>query len=670
MGQVYRAYDRMFGATVALKRIQGVGFEFADEARHNRLKLSLTQEFKLMTAIRHPYIIGVRDFGFDDQQAPFFTMDLIDKPRDLLTAARELDNAGKIQLLLQLLQALAYVHRHGILHRDVKPNNVLVDLTTTVKLLDFGLSIEQGTTAGLAGTPAYIAPEVLAKRPPTAASDLFAVGVLAYEIFTDVFPFPNEFGAAVLSITDESPVDFDRLPLYFDFSLQGTDDPSLRALVRRLMALDPEQRYQRAEEVIADLNSINGTPLPDEVFEVRESFLQAAKFVGRDEELDQFDNALMRLSLGQGSTWLVGGTSGVGKSRLCYEVMSRALVSGALVLSAQSSEVTDDPFEIWRDPLRHMVLHDELSLQQALYLQHVVPNLTDLIERDIPPMLARDETAFIDKVHRYIVDFFDRIETPIVLVIEDVQWTHASLPPLIEIAKLSATHPIMLIMNYQPILRPDLPDLFPMAHHMTLEPLAQQNIAQLGEMMLGDVGRDPKLQQILQSESGGNAYFAVEFIRLLAEESGGLEAVGSKYLRFEGGETAMLQRRLNRVPKWAYSILQIAAVAGRDIDVTLLKPILQPLLRLANFDDMSSTISGTVFTSMYRQKSKLTIDDWLVICANEAILTVENNRWRFAHDKLRKQIVADMPQKMHDRIAANIEEIRRRADRKRNQPPT
>ncbi|HLY27528.1 MAG TPA: serine/threonine-protein kinase, partial [Aggregatilineales bacterium] len=194
MGVVHRALDRLSGQVVALKQVtvdsgQLLFASQADTGHDSQtVRLALAHEFKTLASLRHPNIVSVIDYGFDAQHQPYFTMTLLENAQTILQAGAEQPVEVQYGLLMQLLQALLYLHRRGILHRDLKPGNV-VAVNGEVKVLDFGLSVAHGEGGGPAGTLAYMAPELLEGASASEASDLYAFGLIGYEMLAGRHPF-------------------------------------------------------------------------------------------------------------------------------------------------------------------------------------------------------------------------------------------------------------------------------------------------------------------------------------------------------------------------------------------------------------------------------------------------------------------------------------------------
>src|SRR5215475_531275 len=190
-GSVYRALDRLSGRVLTIKRMR---LEPSGDSGSVEMRRSLAQEFKVLASLRHPNVITVLDYGFGEDKEPYLVMDLEEHAMTILEAGTGQPVAVQAELLVQTLRALLYLHRVGIIHRDLKPENVLV-VRGQVKVLDFGLSVRRGEDSPedreIAGTPGYIAPEVLGGEAPSEQSDLYALGVIAYELFVGRLPFQS-----------------------------------------------------------------------------------------------------------------------------------------------------------------------------------------------------------------------------------------------------------------------------------------------------------------------------------------------------------------------------------------------------------------------------------------------------------------------------------------------
>lgn len=202
MGQVLRALDLLTGKLVALKRLSqrasvpspsqqtlSSGGEASNASVARSKPQALAREFHLLASLCHPNIIRVFDYGIDSLCQPYFTMELLENAQPLLPFALHAPRSVQIDLLVQILRALYYLHRHGILHRDLKPSNILVHHEVPgplVTLLDFGLAIDrdEAQREPAAGTLLYMAPELLLGAPASEASDVYAIGVLAYQMLT------------------------------------------------------------------------------------------------------------------------------------------------------------------------------------------------------------------------------------------------------------------------------------------------------------------------------------------------------------------------------------------------------------------------------------------------------------------------------------------------------
>ncbi|HLU11994.1 MAG TPA: serine/threonine-protein kinase, partial [Oceanobacillus sp.] len=463
MGTVYQASDRLTGQMVALKQVKVAveQLEYGSRSSTADSNLTLAQEFKILASLRHPNIISVLDYGFERSQddlrpsssrQPYVTMELLTNASDLLETAENLPFETKIDLLIQTLQALVYLHRRNVLHRDLKAKNVLV-VDGQVKVLDFGLSIvgEQSHGGEIAGTPSYMAPELWLGKPATRQSDLYAMGVIAYRMFAGKHPFDTSNLKILFNEARSKPPDLDALG----------DNPTIKMVVGRLLAKDADDRYADAGDVIDDLQDAVGSTVRVESSAIRESFLQAATFVGRDEELAQLEQMLNNALEGVGCACLVAGESGVGKSRLLEELRIRAMVQGALVLRGQAVNETSPPYDIWHNAVRWLALLTDLDEREASILKTLVPDIGRLLGQNVPdPPEVTPQAAQVRLIKVIEKLFRSQANTgsqPIVLILEDLHWADGeSITILNRLSMIARELPLLIVGSFCDDESPDL----------------------------------------------------------------------------------------------------------------------------------------------------------------------------------------------------------------------
>lgn len=634
MGEVFRAHDRLLDQAVALKRVcaprvVNASAQVRPDREIEALRLHLTQEFRTLASLRHPHIVSVLDYGFDDDQQPYFTMELLEGAIPLDQAARDQPFSVQVGLLLQILQALTYLHRRGVLHLDLKPGNILVLRGLDglhVKLLDFGLALLAGSLGAeqvqVLGTGGYVSPEVLVGTAPSEASDLFAVGVIAHELLVGMqsigeYPITD----LILEVLGRSPV----------FSGHEKLSSPLSAVLRRALCRDPSERYIDAAVFAHELARAAELPVQLETTEIRESFLQAATFVAREAELSTLRKALDAAVEKAGSVWLIGGESGVGKSRLLDELRTLALVRGTKVVRGQAISAGGAPYQVWQGILRSLCLDAVIDNLEAGVLRAVVPDIATLLERPIaepPPLDPQNaQTRFLFTVEKLLLSQRE----PLVLLLEDLHWAEpASLALLKRLLSDVARHSLLIIGSYRQDERPTLRDELPGAQLLSLNRFSGNELSLLSSSMLGEVGRRTEVVTLLERETEGNAFFAVEVLRALAEEAGGLDQIDPHALPTHlmiGGIMRLLTRRLAQIPTGTEAVLHAAAALDRQLDLRVLE---------------------TLFPT-------LDLQSWLIACTNAGVLEPYAGAWRFAHDKLRectlKTLSLEVRTKVHRRVA-------------------
>ncbi|MBK9261171.1 MAG: protein kinase [Polyangiaceae bacterium] len=611
MGRVYRAVDRIGGHDVALKRV------IAWDPTNASLS-ALAREFRVLATLRHPHIIGVLDYGFDAARQPFFTMELLDGARPILPAALLESRTTQIELIVQILRATSYLHRRGVLHRDLKPTNILLTSAGVLKVVDFGLAAADDSSRRVAaGTLPYMAPELFQRHPATESSDIYSIGVIAYEVMIGKLPFQPSATMAelVTRIVDEEP----------DLSVLPSD---VRAIIGRALRKNPADRPASAhafmEELLAATHETSTEPAI-----VRDSYLVAAQFTGRNAEITRLRGVLEDARAGRGSAWLVGGESGVGKSRLLEELRAEALVNGVLVVRGQASSTGDAAFHVFRSVLDVIALHVPLSELEAGVLEAVVPNLSILVEREVSPPPALDPPATRFRLRTVLRDVLLRSDEPVLILLEDLQWAdEESLSLLAEISENLQERKVLLVGTYRNDEASALPASLPAMAILQLERFDLPNITRLCSSMVGAAGQNPEFVERIARETEGNAFFIVEVMRALAEVSGRLEDLIRRGLPERiapGGMDRVLEQRLSRVPNDGRELLELAALAGRELDLDLLS-VLVPRAH-----------------------------EYVLAGANAGVFDAHEDRYRYNHDKLREYVIRGIDDErrrsLHGRLA-------------------
>jgi serine/threonine-protein kinase len=240
MGQVWRATDLVLGRTVAVKLMLS---RFDDQPGFAR---RFEAEARIMASLRHPGLVDVYDYGVTDDGRVYLVMQCVDgEPLSQRLEAGPLGVDETLWIIGQTARALQAVHRRGIVHRDVKPANLLVEPDATVRLVDFGIARGPAGTATTAhrvvGTALYMAPEQAMGRAVTPATDVYALGAVAHHCLTGSPPFPgdNPVQVALSHVQDPPPPLPPEIP-----------EP-VRALVATALAKDPADRYATGGELAA-----------------------------------------------------------------------------------------------------------------------------------------------------------------------------------------------------------------------------------------------------------------------------------------------------------------------------------------------------------------------------------------------------------------------------------
>ncbi|HYR33651.1 MAG TPA: serine/threonine-protein kinase [Burkholderiales bacterium] len=259
MGLVYDGHDSTLDRRVAIKTIQTSNL---DEATAKHYDMRFRREVRAVARLNHPNIVQVYDFGSEGDLA-FIVMEFIEgrELKDYLDAKERFDLARIFTLMGELLDALDFAHQAGVIHRDVKPANVMINAAGRAKLADFGvarITDDQGGEAtrvgAMVGTPSHMSPEQIQGQQIDRRTDIFSAGIVLYQLLTGQKPFEGAGWALAKKIVQDDPVWPSQLVQI---------PPTLDRVIARALAKHADQRYQTARSFADDLKRVREGKAPE-----------------------------------------------------------------------------------------------------------------------------------------------------------------------------------------------------------------------------------------------------------------------------------------------------------------------------------------------------------------------------------------------------------------------
>jgi eukaryotic-like serine/threonine-protein kinase len=713
MGVVYRGRHASSERAVAIKTVR---------VTSQRWMESIRREIDALTRIRHPGIVRIIDHGVHEGR-PWYAMDLIEgeslrdfgariwspfrgraSPAGLLlqmttTVPLSLPDradapnlgspglgpvldqppaaAGSLPQVLKIARricaTLAFLHGEGFVSCDLKPDNVLLVGSTPI-LIDFGLSTRFPAATGreaidsqraLAGTLPYMSPEQLRGELVDARSDLYAVGCLLYELLTGQPPFVG----STLSIREQHLLVAPAAP-----SKLVRDLPeALEHLVLSLLAKSPSDRVGFADEVAAELAELaHETGALSEYPPVR-PYLYRPSFVGRTHSLQSLITLRDHAASGGGTMVVLGGESGVGKTRLALELMRVSTGAGLQVITSECFMLAPDqvrgagqsPLYAVRPMLRAVAdrcqeggaelterllgpRRSVLALYEPLLAE--VPSSTPLL-----PVVPLDPEASRQRLLRYIAQTLTALskELPVLWVLDDLGWADdLSLAFLQSLSQqyFSETRALLVGTFRSEEATDSLLAIARAPHvlHLKLAPLDEGEVCQMVAEMLALPSQERGFANYVSQIAEGNPFFVTEHVRTAVTEryfyrdkhyawkvrtaDHDLRA-SFDALPFPRSLRQLIEHRLRALSPIAHQTARAAAVLGREADTELVLEV----------------------AGLSHEAAQIAIDELI----RRLILEQHGpSRVRFAHDKLREATYAtagDATRVLHARAAKAIE---------------
>lgn len=604
MGAVYKARDVQKNTIVALKILSC--YSLNTDLMKRRFQREATAGLRL----DHPNIVKIHEVGEADDEL-FISMEYISGQtlRELL-ADGPLPVNKAIGIGISAARALECAHGIGIVHRDIKSDNIMITGDGIIKVMDFGLAKIQGASmltmeGEVLGTVSYMSPQQTQGETIDHRSDIFSLGVVLYELLTGRLPFSGDYDMAIIyAIINEDPLTLrevnDEIPV------------PLEQVILKCLQKDLSQRYQKVSELIDDLDRVQAyletdglqptisSQIPsvrsdDAGYEIATPVAASGikrfqtQLFGREKELHTLINALEQSTSGQGQIIFIKGEAGVGKTRLVQELERYARTIKIKTLKGRCLyRQMSYPYQPFVDAINEYFIQldvlDEKKLTACIEkkwpeLVRFLPVIRTFLNMADSAVIESKEQLW-EAVNQLIIRISD--ETPFILYIDDLHWAEQDSIDLLRsiVIHVQNTH-LLLIGTYRPEdIRSDDHPLVKLIEESTQENILslisltridRDSIKKIVRSILKNTNIDEAFCQRLYEETEGNPLFLMETLKLMIVEHALIKDDGGYSLTENYDNISIptkiqdiVLRRIERLDPDERELLEIGAVEGES----------------------------------------------------------------------------------------------------------
>jgi eukaryotic-like serine/threonine-protein kinase len=664
LGIIYHAYDTLLDRSVAVKILNsGTGLGSQGQAR-------LLNEARSAARLNHPNIVSIYDAGKTESglqtggDVSFIVMELVEGKSLHEQKPQSIEEI--LDIARQICTALQNAHDNGIIHRDLKPENVLITPEGIAKLTDFGLARSHASRLSqenmIIGTVYYLAPEMALGQPVDGRTDLYALGVMLYEMITGVLPFTADDPLAVISQHLHAPV---VPPSTYNQAVSQLLD----AFILSLLAKNPDDRIPSARDaaqMIVQISTGNHHADLPELSPLER--LARGRLIGRENQIAEIRELWKRLQASQLNQplLLISGESGVGKTPLLRELSSMTELSGARVYKGQCYAEGNAPYAPIGQILRQALPEAEGLLTEAvkISLHNLVPEMAlqpvPTVSQPVDP-LSEQQRSF-----ESVMLLCQALATnrPVVFQLEDVHWADGGTLAMVRYLarRLRTMRPsprVWIVMTYRDsdleatcCLEDFLLDfnMEHLANYIRLERLTRSQTQELLKtMFMEEVSQH--FVDVIHKVTEGNYFFIEEMCKTLIEEGVIVREKGRWVLKQDLQDIHLpqsvhvtIQARVSKLDQNLQEILRLAAVIGREFDFEVLE-------KASGLDEESLVKALEI-----AERAQL-----IQIVPQKGRLNSPVEMFEFAHGliplSLREEISALRRRRLHKRVFSAIEAL-------------